>query len=188
MWFHKPHRVCLICFLNVLLLVSCKNSTTNTEGLAIQKGAYGTKAKMISKSGELFERTPFLPLPLNHAKVYNSTGDSLDILIFSKPIVGEFTFIAPYGYFEVKEQNEIRSFIFALPADKNDAIMDRMEFQEFMLKEYPIKQIIDTWFANYKGQSKTRVQNWKETYFAEDFLEQFLKMDIIQETKIDSLQ
>lgn len=168
---------------------SCKEQSDPKPAIAeIAPGGYGTKAAMISKSGELFEGNSFLPLPLNHAKVFNSIGDSLDIVIFSKPIEEDYTFIVPYGYFEVKDQEEIRSFVFALPGDKKYAIMERMEFQDFMLKEYPIKQIIDTWFANYRGQSKTRVQNWKETYFAEDFLEQFLKMDIIQETSADTLQ
>lgn len=168
---------------------SCKEQSGSTSAnTEVAPGGYGTKAAMISKSGELFEGNSFLPLPLNHAKVFNSIGDSLDIVIFSKPIEEEFTFIVPYGYFEVKDQEKTRSFIFALPGDKNYAIMERMEFQDFMLKEYPIKQIIDTWFANYRGQSKTRVQNWKETYFAEDFLEQFLKMDIIQETSADTSQ
>lgn len=168
---------------------SCKEQAGSTAAKTeVAPGGYGTKAAMISKSGELFEGNSFLPLPLNHAKVFNSIGDSLDIVIFSKPILEDYTFIVPYGYFEVKDQERTRSFIFALPGDKNYAIMERMEFQDFMLKEYPIKQIIDTWFANYRGQSKTRVQNWKETYFAEDFLEQFLKMDIIQETSADTSQ
>lgn len=176
------------CLFVVSLFISCKEQGGAETNVKETSPNYGTRAKMISKSGDLFENNEFLPLPLNHARVFNAKGDSLDILLFSKPIEEEFTFFFPYGYFEVKEQNVVRSFIFALPEDKNDMIMDRMEFQDFMLKNYPIKQIIDTWFANFKGQSKTRVQNWKETYFAEDFLEQFLKMNIIQETATDTSQ
>jgi len=167
--------------------MGCKKSVDGISVSGKSGPHFGAKVFMVSKSGELFENNAFLPLPLNHAILVNGVGDTLDVLIMAKPIEGDSTYVFPYGYFEVRDNEKtVRPFVFALPEDKNQMIMPREGFQEFMLNRYPIKQIIDTWFSNYKGQSNTRVQNWKETYFAEDVVKNFLKIDITN-TAVDTL-
>ncbi len=171
----------------ITIIVGCKKSVDGISVSGKSGPHFGAKVILLSKSGELFENNAFLPLPLNHAIMLNGAGDTLDVLIMAKPIEEDSTYVFPYGYFEVRDNDKmVRPFVFALPEDKGQMIMPREGFQEFMLNRYPIKQIIDTWFSNYKGQSNTRVQNWKETYFAEDFVKNFLKMDITN-TAVDTM-
>jgi inorganic pyrophosphatase len=132
----------------------------------------GTEVKLISSAGDLFEGNHHLPLPLNHAFICGAT-DSLDILILSKVIPQATAIIKPLAYFEVHQQDEKRRFVLTTPSDTSFAAIPLLTFDDLMLKHYSIKVIIDLWFSNYKGTSKTKTTNWKNNYYAEIVLKQY---------------
>lgn len=163
----------------MLLLISifafsCKQERVETV-IPIKKMTYtGIMAKVISNSGDVFEDAQYLPLPLNHCIITNSVKDTLDVLVMGKPINADSVSFFPYGYFEVKFGKENRPFLLALPEDDDLLAFERIDFQDVMLSKYSIKVIIDIWFSNYKGLSKTQVTKWNETIYAEKIVKDFL--------------
>ena len=163
-----------VLFVSILLFfLSCKDSESeqyNKAPVKVVKTYKGPKVKIFSKSGELFENAPYLPLPLNHGKISNKLKDTLDVLILGLPIEDADTYVIPIAYFELLENGIIRQFILAYPEDERYQSMKIESYDVFMRQNYPIKNIIDTWFANYKGLASIRVANWKDNFFAEELL------------------
>ena len=167
----------LVLFVCSICLYNCKENTSTPKDLVFEPienelSYKGIKVKLLSKCGEAFEGANFLPLPLNHGFVVNEKMDSLDILILGKPVVDTFTYVLPLAYFELLEGGIKRPFVLTYPEDINLQSMEVESYSSFMRKYYPVKVIIDTWFANYKGLASIRVTNWKDNFFAENLLEQ----------------
>lgn len=162
------------CFL-IIIFQSCKKEQKPKENIIFQKQeVYGLPVDILSKSGELFENLPYLPLPFNHGHI-RGKNDTIDVLLLSKPIQEATVKTKPIAYFEVKDNMTTRRFILAIPSDSLQNAMPIKDFNQFMLHQYPIKNIIDIYFSNYKGQVKSRVVNWRETAYAEDIITRVMR-------------
>lgn len=163
----------LLIVLSGFTFFSCKNSAENKVSNQVTENARiynGLRATMISKCGEAFENAQYLPLPFNHGIVVNEQKDTLDILILGLPVSEPFIHVLPLAYFETVENQIKRQFILAFPEDEKYQSLKIDSYNSFMRQNYPIKNIIDTWFANYRGLAKIRVNNWKDNFFAEELL------------------
>ena len=176
-------RIFSLLLLTSVFVASCKPERLETV-IPIKKMNYtGIMAKVISNSGDVFEDAQYLPLPLNHCIITNGANDTLDVLVMGRPINADSVSFFPYGYFEVKYAKDSRPFLLALPEDDELLAFERMEFQKLMVSKYSLKVIIDTWFSNYKGLSKTQITKWNETVYAENVVKDFLNRKLKSESQ-----
>jgi inorganic pyrophosphatase len=158
-----------------ILLVSCRQDNKlgiEPEASSTNQIQEGYQIKLLSKAGELFEGNDFLPLPINHGFICGDL-DSLDVLVLSKSIKEDKAFVKPLAYFEVYQDGEKRKFVLATPSDTSYIAIPELSFDNFMVKYYSVKVILDLWFSNFKGISETKTSNWKNNYYAEDLLNKY---------------
>ena len=163
----------MLIILSGLTFFTCKNkreSKDNSPKTESTQLFNGLRVTMVSRCGEAFEHAQYLPLPFNHGVAVNELKDTLDILILGLPVNEPFVYVVPLAYFETMENQTKRQFILAYPEDEKYQSIKIDSYNTFMRQNYPIKNIIDTWFANYKGLAKIRVNNWKDNFFAEELL------------------
>ena len=166
------YKPLLIAFM-AISIIACKQKTeskkenSNIENTRVYNGV---RVTMLSKCGELFENSEYLPLPLNHGIAVNELSDTLDMLILGLPVKEPYVYVTPLAYFELIENQTVRKFILTYPEDEKYQSIKIESYNSFMRQNYPVKNIIDTWFANYKGLAKIRVTNWKDNFFAEELL------------------
>jgi inorganic pyrophosphatase len=159
----------------LIFVMACKNNNDvvnpQINGQSVDEFDYiGLKIILKSKAGEQFENSAYLPLPLNHGIAISDVNDTLDVLILGQALKDTIAYVLPLAYFELREDGMVRPFILSYPENKKYQSMQIDTYNDFMRQNYPIKVIIDTWFANYKGLAKVRVTNWKDNFFAENLL------------------
>ena len=85
-------------------------------------------------------------------------GDALDILIIGESIKqGEIIEIIPIATLKLLDGGEEDHKVIGVPIDNNLNITNITDYES--LSE-PIKEIIKTWFTNYKGPCKMQFQGW----------------------------
>ena len=111
------------------------------------------------------ERTVnYLPYPGNYGFILNTymdpklggDGDALDVLIISESIEqGTKIDIEPIAILKLLDQGEEDHKIIAIPQIGN------LTFMKDSIPE-SVKQIIRTWFCNYKGHNKIEFLSWED--------------------------
>ena len=109
------------------------------------------------------ERTVnYLPYPGNYGFILNTymdpklggDGDALDVLIISESVQqGTKIKIQPVAILKLLDQGEEDHKIIAIPKTSN------LTFIKDSVPE-SVKQIISSWFCNYKGSNKIKFQSW----------------------------
>ncbi len=189
----------MVVFVTILLIVSCKNSSSSRKykGIDAFPNAFeavieipaGTnhKIEMNKKTGD-FEVDQaagkdriidFLPYPGNYGFINNTLmdknkggdGDALDVLILGESIpTGIHLPFIPIAVMMALDRGEKDSKIIGIPADPNLQVMHCENFIDFSTKYNGAKHIIKEWFMNYKGMGKMEFLGWKDEKFARNVI------------------
>ncbi len=109
----------------------------------------------------------FLPYPGNYGflpgtlmdKDRGGDGDALDVLILGETVPqGSVLAIQPIATLKLLDRGEEDHKIIAVPLNKDLNVLGISSYNE--LPE-SVKQIVQTWFASYKGPGKMEFQNWE---------------------------
>lgn len=117
----------------------------------------------------------FLPYPGNYGFVPNTMmdkdrggdGDPLDVLVISETVpTGTLLAVKPIGALLLRDRGEIDTKIIAVPADSTLRVFDVDNFLAFALEHDAARNIVETWFLNYKGPRKTELIRWEDESYA----------------------
>lgn len=117
----------------------------------------------------------FLPYPGNYGfvphtlmdKERGGDGDPLDVLVLSESVpTGARLAVRPIGALLLRDRGEIDTKIIAVPRDSTLRVFEVTDYLEFALKHDAARQIIETWFLNYKGPNKTELLRWEDETYA----------------------
>ena len=116
----------------------------------------------------------FLPYPANYGFVpstfqKNDEGkeEALGVLIISESLqTGDTISVIPIGALLLKDGKKRITKIIAVPADTSKRTMQVSDYQTFVVKYSMAKNIIETWFLNYKGLGKMELIGWRNDRFA----------------------
>ena len=117
----------------------------------------------------------FLPYPGNYGfvpstmmdKERGGDGDPLDVLVLSESVpTGSLLAVKPIGALLLRDRGEIDTKIIAVPADTSLRVFQVDNFLTFALEQDAARNIIETWFLNYKGPRKTELLRWEDESYA----------------------
>ncbi|OAV44984.1 inorganic diphosphatase [Lewinella sp. 4G2] len=117
----------------------------------------------------------FLPYPGNYGfvpstlmdKERGGDGDPLDVLVLSESVpTGALIAVQPIGALLLRDRGEIDTKIIAVPRDSSLRVFTVDNYLDFALKQDAARQIIETWFLNYKGPNKTELLRWEDETYA----------------------
>ncbi|NOZ48303.1 MAG: hypothetical protein GXO79_16235 [Chlorobi bacterium] len=117
----------------------------------------------------------FLPYPYNVGFVpstYRDTlrggkGEPLEVLIISESkSVKTVMAVNPFALIRIEENKKKNDLLVAIPANKDDQIIDVSNLREFKEKYPDVKKIIELWLANYKGKNSIKIIKWEDKNFA----------------------
>lgn len=117
----------------------------------------------------------FLPYPGNYGFIPSTLmdrerggdGDPLDILVISEALTtGSVVPVIPIGALLLRDRGEIDTKIIAIPADSTKQVMAPTDFLDFAIQYDAAKQIIESWFLNYKGAGQTELIRWEDENYA----------------------
>ena len=117
----------------------------------------------------------FLPYPGNYgfvpgtlmAKDRGGDGDPLDVLVLSESVpTGTRLSVLPVGALLLRDRGEIDTKIIAVPQDSSLRVFQVDDFLSFALEHDAARNIIETWFLNYKGPRSTELVRWEDEQYA----------------------
>lgn len=135
-----------------------------------RKNAF-TQEKVNGKPREI----SFLPYPGNYGYIPDTRlsvddggdGDPLDILVLSESrVTGTAIKVKPIGVLLMKDNGELDHKVIAIPADPANQVIRVKDFMDFMINFDAAKQIVETWFLNYKGYGAMELIRWEDEQFA----------------------
>jgi len=104
----------------------------------------------------------FIPSTLMN-KENGGDGDALDVLLLSETLeTGTLIDIIPIGMLVLEDSGENDSKIIAIPVKKDIQIIKASSYEEFCQNYIAIKNIIELWFLNYKGNSAIKFIRWED--------------------------
>ena len=94
-------------------------------------------------------------------------GDALDVLVLSESQpTGSSIQVKPIGILLLEDNGEKDHKVIAIPTDVNLQTIKAESFMDFMIEYDAAKQIIETWFLNYKGYGEIELIRWEDEKFA----------------------
>lgn len=117
----------------------------------------------------------FLPYPGNYGFIPGTLmdrdrggdGDPLDVfLIGESQSTGSLIPVLPIGALKLRDQGELDTKIIAIPLDSTRRLINVDNFLDFAIHHDAAKQIIESWFLNYKGPRQTELIGWEDEYYA----------------------
>ena len=145
----------------------------------------GTNHKIEYRGGEGFvnDTVPggyerlinFLPYPGNYGFVPSTLmdaerggdGDPLDVLVICESLpTGVRVAVRPIAALLLRDRGEIDTKIIAVPADSALRVFEVRNYLDFALEHDAARNIIETWFLNYKGPNTTELLRWEDEAYA----------------------
>lgn len=117
----------------------------------------------------------FLPYPGNYGFIPGTLmdtmrggdGDALDVLVIAESApTGSLIPVKPIGALLLRDRGEIDTKLIAIPADERQQILPATDFLDFAINYDPARQIIETWFLNYKGRDQVEIIRWEDEHYA----------------------
>lgn len=147
-------------YLLLLLFVSCANHGSSELGDNLQvKITYGSGDDFSyqEEDSTLF----FAPYPFSVGHLYNNE-DSKEIMVISKRLDrGDRIKIIPLAKLSLEDKaGSKQTVILATPIDSELSIMPSTSFDEFIVSQFSLKQIVEFWYSNRYGLQGTRVLGW----------------------------
>jgi len=113
----------------------------------------------------------FLPYPGNYGFIPSTfmdeqrggDGDPLDVILMCASLpTGSVVSIKPIGMLELIDRGELDTKLIAIPADTSLQVIQPEDFQDFIIKYDGARNIIETWFMQYKGVGQTKMKSWQD--------------------------
>jgi len=126
----------------------------------------------------------FLPYPGNYGFIPGTymdpekggDGDAVDVLVLAERMeMGSALEVIPIAALLLKDGEELDTKIIAVPADSTKRIIQATNFQDFAIKYSSAQNIIEQWFANYKGLGKIELIGWRNEHVAEGEVKKWIK-------------
>lgn len=117
----------------------------------------------------------FLPYPGNYGFIPNTMmdkerggdGDALDVLVICPRLeTGTLINVIPIACLMLQDDDEIDTKIIAIPADSTLRVIQALDYRSFAVDYHAAKDIIQTWFLNYKGIGATTLLGWRDEKYA----------------------
>lgn len=90
-------------------------------------------------------------------------GDALDIIVLSQPLtIGQAVSVTPIAVIQLIDNGEIDDKLMAVPTKDDLKTIQATTLAEMETNYSAVKQIIELWFANYKGAGKMQVVGWQD--------------------------
>lgn len=125
----------------------------------------------------------FLPYPANYGFIpstymsyeYGGDGDPLDVLLISEKLnTGNVIEIIPVAILVMNDNGENDSKIIAVPKNNDLQIIHVNSYEDLVNNYIAIKEIIELWFINYKGDGLVEFVEWKDEYSAQNEIKRWL--------------
>ena len=102
-------------------------------------------------------------------------GDALDVLVLGKPLpTSSYLYIEPIAIIQLLDNGEQDDKLIAVPLDDSLKTINAHTFDELIMRYPAVQQIIEIWFANYKGAGEMQVIGWQNEVLAKEAIEKWL--------------
>ncbi len=150
----------ILFYLLLLLFISCDNKGINEDGDNLQvkiKYGSGDDFSYEEKDSTIY----FAPYPFSVGHL-SSSEDSKEVMVIAKRLdKGDRIDIIPLAKLSLEHlSGEKQTIILATPEDANLAIMSANSFDDFIVSQFSLKQIVEFWYSNRYGLQGTRVLGW----------------------------
>ena len=106
---------------------------------------------------------------------YGGDGDPLDVLLISEKLnTGNVIEIIPVAILVMNDNGENDSKIIAVPKNNDLQIIHVNSYEDLVNNYIAIKEIIELWFINYKGDGLVEFVEWKDEYSAQNEIKRWL--------------
>ncbi|MEL6142834.1 MAG: inorganic diphosphatase [Bacteroidota bacterium] len=139
---------------------------------------YGNEAFLNDKNADGSTRViNFLPYPGNYGFIPGTLmdtlrggdGDALDVLVIAESApTGSRIPVKPIAALLLRDRGEIDTKIIAVPADPTRQVLAAKDFLDFAINYDAARNIIESWFLNYKGPGQTELIRWEDENYAWD--------------------
>ncbi len=150
----------ILFYLLLLLFVSCDNRENRKEDNNPQvKITYGSGDDFSYKKED---RTYyFAPYPFSVGHL-TKDEDSMEIMVISKRLEkGDRIDIIPLAKLSLEDLSGVKqTVILATPVEADLSIMPAESFDDFIISQFSLKQIVEFWYSNRYGLQGMRVLGW----------------------------
>ena len=160
-------RITFVLLSVILLLIACQQEastlkqTLKTTDLEQEK-AFLTDIK--HPAGTISDY-PFLPYPANLGICNNNA--SLEVLTLAAPLdSADQIAVYPIATLLLEEAGKERPIIIASPVDTTLQIINTVNYQQFLIQQSGMRQVLQDWFLYEKGLGKVELIDWKDERFA----------------------
>ena len=118
----------------------------------------------------------FLPYPANYGFIPSTymsyedggDGDPLDVLLISKNLnTGDVIEIIPVALLIMNDNGENDNKIIAVPKNNDLQIIHVNSYENLVNNYFAVKEIIELWFLNYKGNDLIEFVGWEDELSAQ---------------------
>lgn len=107
----------------------------------------------------------FLPYPANHGVCQNQS--SLEVLTLAPRLAANDQIaVQPIATLVLSEQGTTRHIILATPIDTALQLIKITNYQQFLVQQAGMRQIIQDWFLYEKGLGEVELEDWKDERYA----------------------
>jgi len=159
-------RITFVLLSVILLLIACQQEasikhTLKTTDLEQEK-AFLTDIKHPAGTSSNY---PFLPYPANLGVCNNNT--SLEVLTLAAPLdSADQIAVYPIATLLLEEAGKERPIIIASPVDTALQTINTVNYQQFLIQQAGMRQVLQDWFLYEKGLGKVELIDWKDERFA----------------------
>ena len=124
----------------------------------------------------------FLPYPGNYGFIPSTetdhAGSGLGILVIAESVpTGTVTEVIPAAALLLEHgTGDLEVVVVAVPARPSEQLISATDYKSLNSKYPVVKEIIQSWFANYNPTAQTKVVGWKDEKFAEKEIQRWMKL------------
>ncbi len=113
----------------------------------------------------------FMPAPGNLGFLPGTAVDSLQLppleilLLGEGKVTGSLIAVQPIGGLRLREEGIESLKIIAIPLQADQQIVPVDNFLDFAIRQEAAKQIVETWFLNYRGFRSTDMLGWEDEFY-----------------------
>jgi len=151
----------------ILFSIGCQQENNSIKHTVVSEDIKNEKAFLttIKKPAGASSRHSFLPYPTNYGICENQTN--IEVLTIAPRLAqNDQIAVQPIATLVLSEQGKSRPIVLATPIDTSLQIINSSNYQQFLIQQIGMRQIIQDWFLYEKGLGKVELVDWKDERYA----------------------
>jgi len=159
------------CLLHLLILalftLSCQQENKSIKHTVAPEDIKNEKAFIttIQQPAGASSTHSFLPYPANYGISQNQSN--VEVLTLAPRLSSDDQIaVQPIATLVLSEQGTSRPIILATPIDTSLQLIQSTNYQQFLVQQAGIRQILQDWFLYEKGLGKVELVDWRDERYA----------------------